>query len=119
MLTRLLTASAALLMMAGAAMAEDTVESLRQPTIDVCKTSFGSEAPAGSSPDQMCTCLVDGIIKDFGDDAVPMLKVLQAGLNPSQVTEIATLLGLSEADAEAFIKRADAKIDPIQNACMQ
>lgn len=107
---------AALAFAAGTARAEDTVESLRQPVIDVCKTQMGDAAPGGDA-DKACTCMVDAIIKDFDADALSMLKILNAGLNPSQVAEIAALLGLTEEEAKAFIEKADDKMDAVQETC--
>ena len=43
----ILAAGFAALAAAGAARAEDTVESLRQPVIDICKTQMAGEAVAG------------------------------------------------------------------------
>ncbi len=108
---------AALAFAAGTARAEDTVESLRQPVIDVCKTQMGSEEVGGDA-DKVCTCMVDAIIKDFDADAVSMLKILKAGLNPSQVAEIAALLGITEDQAKAFVDMADDKMDAVQESCM-
>lgn len=102
----------------GGARAEDTVESLRQPVIDACKASLGSDAPA-SGPEAACTCIIDGIVKDFGGDALSMLKILNAHLNPSQVKEIAALLAISEKDAQAFVEMAEPRIETIQNACLK
>jgi hypothetical protein len=114
-----LTGVAALLFAAGApARAEDTAASLRQPAIDWCKGSMGTEAPPGGA-EAPCTCMIDGIISSFGDDAVSMLRVLIAGLSDTDITGIAKLLGISEEEAKAFVAMANAKIDPLQDTCMQ
>jgi hypothetical protein len=113
----ILAAGFAALAAAGAARAEDTVESLRQPVIDVCKTQMSGESVAGDA-DKVCTCMVDGVIKDFGADALSMLKILNAGLNPSQIAEIAALLGITEEQAKAFVDMADDKMNTLQESCM-
>ena len=102
---------------APAAFAEDTAASLRQPAIDWCKGSIGNEAPPKGA-DATCTCMIDAIIVSFGDDAPKMLKILIANLNESDIAGIAKLLGISEAEAKAFVDMATLKIEPIQGKCM-
>lgn len=100
-----------------AARAEDTVDSLKPQTLEACKKEVGDGTP-NAEVDKLCGCMVDNIVTVFGDDAVKMLKVIAAGLSPSQVPEIAAALGISEADAKAFIEVADQKMDKVQEACM-
>lgn len=98
------------------ALAQDTAESLRQPAIDRCTDGMGATDPAAIAP---CTCMVDKIIADFGDDTIPMLKILAAGFQPSDEAAIATLLGLSAEDTKTLITRVDEKMDPVIAACMK
>ena len=67
--------------------------------------------------DKLCGCMVDNIVTVCGGDAVKMLKIVVAGLNPSQTAEIAALLGVSEEEAKAFVQAADEKMDKVQEAC--
>ena len=101
---------------APAAFADDTAASLRQPAIDRCTNGLGATDPATISP---CTCLVDKIIADFGEDTIPMLKILAAGYEPSNEAEIATLLGLSAEETKTLITRVDGKMGPVIAACMK
>ena len=112
-----LAAMAALLVVAPAR-AEDTAASLRQPAIDWCKGSIGDDAPPKGA-EATCTCMIDAIIVSFGDDAPKMLKILIANLNESDITGIAKLLGVTEAEAKAFVEMASAKIEPIQAQCIK
>ncbi|BCW88232.1 hypothetical protein sos41_13700 [Alphaproteobacteria bacterium SO-S41] len=110
-------AAVAALLAFAPARAEDTAQSLRQPAIDWCKGSIGDDAPPKGA-DATCTCMIDAIIVSFGDDAVKMLRILIANLNESDIAGIAKLLGISEAEAKAFVDMATLKIEPIQGKCM-
>ena len=116
---RLILASIAAVLLSAAtpvAFAEDTVETLRQPAIDRCTSGLGATDPTTVSP---CTCLVDKIIADFGDDKIAMLKILAAGYEPANEAEIAALLGLSGDETKALIARLNDKMGPVVAACMK
>ena len=115
---RLILAGVAAVLFAAAgpaAFAEDTLQSLRQPAIDRCTNGLGATDPSTIKP---CTCLVDKIITDFGDDALPMLKILAAGYEPANEAEISAMLGLSAEDTKALIGRLNDKMGPVVAACM-
>ncbi|BCW88231.1 hypothetical protein sos41_13690 [Alphaproteobacteria bacterium SO-S41] len=115
-MNRLIQAAMAVFVLAfgGPAFADDTVAALRQPALDACISGVGTpEAPA------LCSCIVDRIIADFGEDAVAMLKILGAGYQPSQEAEIAKLLGLSPADTKVVIARIDDKMTSVMDACLK
>ena len=98
------------------ARAEDTVETLKPQAVETCKKLMG-DGSANAEVDKMCGCMADNIVTVFGDDAVKMLKILAANLEPSDVAEIAKLLGISEDEAKAFITVADENMDKVMNAC--
>lgn len=112
---RMILAAGALVLTAPA-FAEDTTASLRQPAIDAC---VGGEASADGPGTNACTCMIDKIIADFGDDALPMLKIVAANLQPSQEAEIAALLGITVEEAKVLVKRLDEKMDPVMGACLK
>jgi len=99
------------------ARAEDTVDTLKPQALEACKKEVGDGTP-NAEIDKLCGCMVDNIVTVFGDDAVKMLKVISAGLSPSQVPEVAAALGISEDEAKAFISSADEKMDKVQQACV-
>lgn len=104
--------------LSGAARAEETVESLRPAVIEYCSANIGKDAgPSGA--EAACTCMADGIVTDFGDDALAMMRIINARLDPSQVKEIAALLGITEKQARAFVEMAEPKIEAIQQRCTQ
>lgn len=115
---RMLLAATALTLGAGLASAQDSVETLRGPVIEKCKADMGGGRAEDAAPaEAFCSCMVDGIIAGFGDDTLPMLKVLNSGLKESDTAGIATLLGISEDEVKAFIARVEAKFDPLNDAC--
>ena len=115
---RILTAAAlTALAFGGLARAEDTVESLKPQALESCKKEVGNGDMPAADVDKVCGCMVDNIVTVFGADAVKMLKIVVAGLNPSQTAEIAALLGISEEEAKAFVQAADEKMDKVQEAC--
>ena len=97
--------------------AEDTVDTLKPQALEACKKEVGDGTP-NPEMDKLCGCMVDNIVTVFGDDALKMLKVIAAGLSPSQVPEVAAALGISEDEAKAFIASADEKMDKVQEACI-
>lgn len=124
MTLRLILAFAAGLALAGPSLAQTTPAPapqgdapLRQSAIDWCKGEIAAEdAPKGV--EATCTCMIDSIITDFGPEAPKMLKVLIAGLDPSDLKEIAALLGITEAEAKAFVEAAEPKLQTIQTSCV-
>lgn len=113
----MIAAALAAFAFAGPALAEDTVETLKPQALENCKKMMGGDT-ANPETDKMCTCMVDSVVTVFGDDAAKMLKILTTDLNPSDTAEIAKLLGITEAEAEAFVKVADEKMDEVQKTCM-
>lgn len=111
-----LAAGLAVFTAAGVARAEDTVETLKPQALEACKAEVGPDAPGGA--DKLCGCMVDNIVTVFGDDAASMLKIVVNKLNPSDIPEIAALLGVSEDEAKAFVEKADANMNKVQEACM-
>jgi hypothetical protein len=101
----------------------DEASDLKPQALEACKKEMGFDAtnpgnPANAETEKLCGCMVDNIVTVFGDDAAKMLKLINAGLNPSQTAEIATTLGISEDEAKAFVEVADAKMNDVQKACM-
>ena len=95
----------------------ETIEELRGPVIETCKSRMPPESAPTVGVAGACTCMVDGIIQQFGTDALSMLRIIHAGLDPSQIEEIAALLALKEDDAEKFVEMAQPKIEQIQAGC--
>lgn len=95
----------------------ETVEQLRQPVMELCKQRMPPDLVPTVGVDGACTCMIDGIVAEFGSDALSMLRVIAAGLDPSQIKEIGVLLKLKEADAEKFVEMAQPKIEQIQASC--
>ena len=107
---------AALVLGLGMARAAETIESLRPGVEAYCRANIGKDAgPKGA--DAACKCMVDGIVTDFGEDALAMMKIITARLDPSQVKEIARLLGIPEKQARAFVEMAAPKMEAIQTRC--
>lgn len=114
---KLMMVAAAVAMLMMPALAEDTVDTLKPQALETCKKEMGDGSP-NPELDKMCGCMVDNIVTVFGDDAAKMLKVVAANLNPSDIAEIAKLLGITEDEAKAFVAVADEKMDEVQKACM-
>lgn len=112
----LVFAAAAALALAGAAYAE-TADDLKPAAVEACKKQAGDGTP-NPDVDKLCGCMVDNIVTVFGDDAMSMLKVVTANLNPSDTAEIAKLLGVSEDEAKTWVAGANEKMDKVQEACM-
>ncbi|MFT3811568.1 MAG: hypothetical protein QM698_16775 [Micropepsaceae bacterium] len=110
-------AAFALFALAVPAQADDTVDSLKSQALETCKKEM-SGGEANAEVDKVCGCVVDNIVTAFGEDAPRMLKILGANLNPSDVAEIAKLLGMSEAEAKTFVEAADEKMDTVMDTCM-
>lgn len=98
--------------------AEEAVESLRQPAIDHCQAVVAPNPPPSGAA-AACSCVVDRIIADFGPDAAKMLKVLIADIRPADVVLAAALLQISEAEARRFLDAAQARMGPIETACVR
>ncbi len=112
----MMTAALAAFALAGAANAQESIDELKPKAVEACKTEM--EGAPVEDISKLCGCMVDNIVTVFGDDADEMLKVVISGLNPGQTAEIAALLGVSEAEAKAWVEAADERMDKVQEACV-
>lgn len=112
-MNRLMFAVAAAVAFSAPALAEDTAD-LRQPAIDKC-VAAGTSGDAAQTA-QMCTCLVDGIIEKIpGEDGAKMLKLIIA--DPKSADEAAAALGVSAADAQAFVDGHKETVGEVATSC--
>ena len=101
----------------GLAGAAETAQDLRQPAIEHCQAVVAPNPPPSGAA-AACSCVVDRIIADFGPDAAKMLKVLIADIRPADVALAAALLQVSETEARRFLEAAQARMGPIEKACV-
>ena len=111
---RLMFAAAVAAIFSAPALAE-TADDLRQPAIDKC-IAAGTGGDAAQTT-EMCTCLVDGLIEKIpGEDGAKMLKLIIA--DPKSADEAASALGVSSADAEAFVTAHQQTVAEVAMSCV-
>jgi len=113
-MNRLIFAAALAAAVCAPALAEESAADLRQPDINKCVAAGDASVP---QTEAMCTCLVDGLIEKIpGEDGAKMLKLVIA--DPKSADEAAAALGVSAADAQAFVDAHKETVGAVAQSCV-